>query len=245
MPILNIKTPDGQVKNVEIDNFEITLREVTNLLNSKYYSAETSYIFVANGAALDDSVPLSSLGLNDRSSVIIVVRHAAASAAPAPAPAPAVTVGTRSEASESAQTLSAYQYHKVYNGAEVSKAIDRDSNILFNVMKLIAQKNPFFLSYLAVNPQMAREHLNATLESDEFVMNIYGDDDTCDPIAPLLVHPFGVNYFETDQSNIEFLMSQSQVQSTYDTVKELYLFHDRKISKVLESLKDKTMLVVN
>ena len=109
---------------------------------------------------------------------------------------------------------------------------------MFNVICDIAQKNPFYLSYLAASPALAKKELMKTLADPEFKMYIVGEDEIDDPIKTINMHPSGDNGYEIDMRNIEFLVHSSQKNHDMKKAMELYLWCDRDIQRTLASLQN-------
>ncbi len=154
---------------------------------------------------------------------------------------------TSSAASASTGSASAIPYICQYNGSDVAKAIKADPTILYNVMNLIAQSNPFFLSYLAVNPGMARDYVDKTLADPAFTMTVMGADETEDVIKALLMNPLGSNPYQIDSNNIEYILSVTDLTDTEqnrDKIKSMYLMTDRDVAKTIRLVEPGATLLV-
>jgi hypothetical protein len=112
---------------------------------------------------------------------------------------------------------------------------------------MIGRQNPFFLSYLAVNPTKAQEHISITLDQPEFILTIQGDSVADDPIKPHLLHPSGANGYQIDQSNLEYILEQCPdflpTEESLVYAKNIYLVLDRDIRKTITALKSQQSLV--
>jgi hypothetical protein len=125
---------------------------------------------------------------------------------------------------------------KIYDGKTVLSAANKNGDIMYNIICDIASRNPFFLSYLAVNPGLARKEMNKILNSDEFKLTIHCQSELDDPILATNMHPSGDNGYQIDKRNVEFLMTQANGISDFDQAMELYLWCDRDIQRTLQAL---------
>ena len=207
----------------EVDH-NTTFGQITTLLTKTIKATHIRY--VSAGHMLKPDTTVSGAGLDNDSTVYIVVRNDMPS--------------TESflESSESVQAP-VPGYEKIYTGAELRQAMEVSTKIMFYLINRIGTLNPFFLSYLAVNPDQAMEHIDETLNNPEFRFVVKGDDDSTDPIKPYLMHPCGENGYQVDQSNIEYILSQTDLIVTDETkarAKDLYLLHNRDVRKTILGL---------
>jgi hypothetical protein len=132
-------------------------------------------------------------------------------------------------------------YQVSYNGQQVKTAMKKSSNIMLNLIHMIGHQNPFFLSYLAVNPTKAKEHIEETLNQPDFTIVIKGDSVSDDPIRPYLMHPNGDGW-QIDQSNLDYILEQCPDYVVTDEsrswAKDLYLLLDRDIRKTIRTLQN-------
>lgn len=135
------------------------------------------------------------------------------------------------------------EYIKTYTGQEVLSASLKNGDLMFNVIKDIAATNPFFLSYIALSPSLAKKELMTTLENPEFKLTIKGQSECDDPIRAINMHPSGDNGYEIDARNVEFLISQSGRSHDFEKAKEIYLYCDRDIQRTLTALGSPTHIV--
>lgn len=129
-------------------------------------------------------------------------------------------------------------YSKTYTGAEVKAATLKNGDIMFNIICNIASKNPLFLSYLAINPSLAKRELMKTLDNEDYKLTIKGLDETCDPIKATNMHPSGDSGYEIDLRNVEFLIMNSGIEHNKDQAMEVYLWCDRDIQRTLSALQN-------
>ena len=161
-----------------------------------------------------------------------------ASATPATPATPATSTTTRPQLVLNPRPPPSRQYFKSYTGAEVKAATLKSGDIMFNIICDIAKRNPFYLSYLAVNPSMAKKELMSSLDEDDFKLTIVGPDSSQDPIFALNMHPSGDNGHEIDLRNVEFLIMNSGVQHNADKAMDVYLWCDRDIQRTLSALQN-------
>jgi hypothetical protein len=229
----------GNTYQMEVP-LDLTFREITVLFNN-HHQTNYNIIYVIMGHTISlNSTPNKESMTND-TEVFIVTSDAkpaqpAQPAQPAPAqPAPAQPAPAPAPA---------HAYTAMYNGQQLKDAMKRDSNILINIINMIGRQNPFFLSYLAVNPSKAKEHIYVTLNQPEFVLTVHGSSEDDDPIKPLLMHPCGSNGYQIDQSNLRYIIEQCPgYQSTEEHAKRIYLLLDRDIRKTIETLRSDTSLI--
>lgn len=271
MPRLNIRTPAGASRSVDVPHYDVTLSFVAEKVVEVYHTAAVNRAptirFVARGQALDNSKTLSQLGLDESSSILVAESYPSAPAAAAPVPTVHVSSSDEDtdgdgdeddwyegadadgdadgdgDGEDSTDVQVTSQHTNVYNGEQLRQAIRGDYGTLFHVLHLIAQGNPFFLSYLAVNPKLAREHLEQSLDSPEFKMRVICGDETQDPILPHLTHPLGPNHYEVDEANIRHIQSLVDSIVDHDRVKEMYLMHDRCIPATIQALTDGNTMI--
>ena len=262
MVVLNIRAPNGDVYDVPVSGLDVNLHVVEELINSRYFKKNPRAVtFVYRGNTLDKDLSLGDQHITSDSVIIIVTKPgqtrqeptSAASVAPADvAPAASTSsatsaASTSSAASASTGSASAIPYICQYNGSDVAKAIKADPTILYNVMNLIAQSNPFFLSYLAVNPGMARDYVDKTLADPAFTMTVMGADETEDVIKALLMNPLGSNPYQIDSNNIEYILSVTDLTDTEqnrDKIKSMYLMTDRDVAKTIRLVEPGATLLV-
>jgi hypothetical protein len=60
-------------------------------------------------------------------------------------------------------------------GAEVRQALKTNPELMFLLMHNIAKVDPYFLSYLAVNPVKAKNEMEKYLSQDKFTLTINGN----------------------------------------------------------------------
>jgi hypothetical protein len=132
-------------------------------------------------------------------------------------------------------------YTKTYSADVVKQAILKNGDIMFNIICDIARTNPFFLSYLAMNPTLAKAELNRIL-STNYTLTIKCMDETEDIIKTINMHPSGDNGYQIDQRNVQYIMNVTGISGTNtsnfspDKVMEFYLWCDRDIQQTIEGL---------
>ncbi len=89
--------------------------------------------------------------------------------------------------SVAASATSQEGYSAQYTGAEVKQALKTNAELMFLLMHNIAKADPFFLSYLAVNPVKAKHEMDKYLDQEGFSLKIKGKDSSCDPFKPTYV----------------------------------------------------------
>ena len=246
----------GRDRSLEADETE-TLQQVGERLVAKYYTdLPYTVTFLHNGNQLNDKRTVRDHKLTEESRIIIVARPPKQSE---PDTRPQVVPPRQStdEASipqppqpqepqpqepqpqpQEPQPEAELSYTRVYSGAEILQAIKVDALIIVNIMNLIAQTNPFYLSYLATNPDAAKDHLLTTLRSPDFTLRVKCESIEQDPVLPALMCPQGPNPYLVDKANIDYLLSEVGFDNTqFERVKERYLFCDRNIPRTLESLR--------
>jgi hypothetical protein len=127
-------------------------------------------------------------------------------------------------------------YRKTYTGKQLLTVVN-NCHLVFRLLQDMAKQNPFILSYLAMDPNQVKTELIQLLSDPKFVLNIEGPDITCDPVAPYLTHPSGLNGAEIDERNIRYLMRTATFRGSYDKAKEAYLICDRDIEATLHQLR--------
>jgi len=223
-------------------------REITDLINQSHHTNDV-ITYVSGGHTISADATPESEGLTNISEVFIVA------AARPPAPPMHIPVST-SEAETEAETETETgaeaeaeepEYVVTYNGQQLRQAMNKSTSILINVIHMIGQQNPFFLSYLAVNPTKAMEHLNETLNQSDFKFTVKGGSVEGDPIKPFLVHPCGENGYQIDQNNLDFILEQCpdyvNNEESRAHAKETYLLMDRDIRKTIDNLRTGSSLV--
>jgi hypothetical protein len=226
---LNIKTPNGDCYLTSIPNLDITLDTLTVKLNEQHFTdGQYEFIFVYCGRTLERDKTLTHYKL-DTDSVIIIVPK---------------------KLTESNESNESNSNSRTYNSNDIRQVLKKDNYILFNIIHLIAQQNPFFLSHIAVNPYLARQHFDTLLNSDDFKLCVVGNVED-DPIRRLLVEensPIQIqNQHELDKENIQHILDTIGLgltpgnlpnleQDTYDHVKDMYLFFDRDVEKTIYTL---------
>ena len=108
---------------------------------------------------------------------------------------------------------------------------------MFDLIASIASKDPFFLSYLAVNPDKAQTIIKDTLTNPDFTLTIKGPDETFDKLKTASYHPCGLNGHQIDNKNVQYIISQSNTTLPFEQVKNVYLLYDRDISQTIQDLK--------
>ncbi len=83
----------------------------------------------------------------------------------------------------SASVGSTEEYSAQYTGSEVKQALKNNAELMFLLMHNIAKVDPYFLSYLAVNPVKAKTEMEKYLSQDKFTLTIKGKDVSCDPFV--------------------------------------------------------------
>lgn len=138
-------------------------------------------------------------------------------------------------------------YTKTYSADVVKQAILKNGDIMFNIICDIARTNPFFLSYLAMNPTLAKAELNRIL-STNYTLTIKCMDESEDIIKTINMHPSGDNGYQIDQRNVQYIMNVTGITGitgisgtntsnfSPDKVMEFYLWCDRDIQKTIEGL---------
>lgn len=221
-------------------------REITDLINQSRHTND-AITYVSGGHTISADATPESEGLTNISEVFIV-----AVARPPPSPPIHVSVPTpepepEPEPEAEPEPEPEPQYVVTYNGQQLRQAMNKSTSILINVIHMIGQQNPFFLSYLAVNPTKAMEHLNETLDQSDFKFTVKGDSVENDPIKPFLVHPCGENGYQIDQNNLDFILEQCpdyvNNEESREHAKETYLLMDRDIRKTIDNLRTGTSLV--
>lgn len=128
-------------------------------------------------------------------------------------------------------------YQAKYTGAQVKQALRGNPMLVIYVLNLMAASNPFLLSYIIINPDMAYSFVEESLSGPAFTMHIKGQDASCDRIRPYILPTLGANPYLTDKANIEYLISCLGTDIAYERAKEVYLYNDRNIPKALNSLR--------
>ena len=198
----------------------ITFQEITDLLNTKY-NTNNNIIYIYAGHTIQLTKTPESEGLSNNNEVFIVT---------SPIEAP----------SEVPSEVPSEGYIAKYNGDQIKIAMKQNTNIMLNLIHMIGRQNPFFLSYLAVNPIKADEHIKETLDQQDFVFTVKGDTVLDDPVKPYLLHPSGVNGFEIDQSNMEYILEQCSdyvvTEQSLETARDTYMLLGRDIRKTINAL---------
>jgi hypothetical protein len=208
-----------------------TFEEITVLINEKYTSNfKITYVHAGHTVKLTDS-PVDE-GLTNSDTVYIVTVEAPPREEQE-LPRPAVPAPPLPE--EPA-------YEATYNGDQIRTAMQRSSDVLMNLIHMIGTKNPFFLSYLAVNPKKAADHIEETLVQPDFVFKVHGDSVSDDPIKPYLMHPSGTNGHLVDQSNLVYILEQCrdfvETEESMAHARQMYLLMDRDIRKTIDVLQN-------
>lgn len=141
-----------------------------------------------------------------------------------------------SKATGADQQAPVAKYVKTYGADELKRAMTVNGDIVFNVICDIARANPFYLSYLAINPLLAKSELYRLLNNSTYRLTVVGSDETCDPIKAVNMHPSGDNGYIIDRRNVEFLISNSGVEHNFDKAMEVYLWCDRDIQRTMALL---------
>lgn len=256
------KLINGSLYEIVSDKLTLgtTFSDIKDLLISTHLAeAESGYewdiTFVINGHTIQHSSTIGQENLTLDSTVYLVARQTETKTTmPETAVQDIPEVETEAEAkatvAEPGLGLSMGQgngYTYSYSGKEIQSAIDKCPTILFNIIQLISRQNPFFLSYLAVNPSLAQQHIKDTLDNEEFKLTIKGDDVSCDPIKPILMHPSGQNGYQVDTDNIKYILDQTDLvesETVLVKAKEIYLLHDRNVRKTIEALKNTDNILV-
>jgi len=237
-------------------------REITDLIN-KSRNTNDAITYICVGHTISADATPESVGLTNSSEVFAVSTNRpvpppasvpvptvpAAPTAPAP-PVPTVPAAPTAPAAPVPTVPAAPAapgYVVSYNGTQLRQAMNKNTGILLNVIHMIGQQNPFFLSYLAVNPSKAMEHLNETLDQPDFKFTVKGDSVEDDPVKPFLVHPCGENGCQIDQNNLSFIIGQCpdyvDTEESREHAKETYLLMDRDIRKTIDNLHTGSSLV--
>ena len=183
----------------------------------KHYQHKCEVQFVYNGKKLDPNDTPASIGYKEESHIFIVVKL------------------LESISSSSAS----YNYERDYQGDEVWAACQNNGNVMFNVIADLAARNPYFLSYLAVDREKAKNYVEETLRSEDFVLKVRGPSILSDPIAASNMHVSSETGFDIDRKNVEFIMTLCSLEpELYDQAHKLYLFFYRDITKTLTELKN-------
>ena len=220
--------------NYELDvNVELTFGEVAKLINKKYNS-NNNISFVYSGRSMKHDQTVESQNLSNDDTIFIVSRpkqkpdiKIKVKKEPDPKPVPDSETKGNPETKDNPEN---YEYIVEYTGDEVKKAMLRDSRIMLNIIHIIGKHNPFFLSYLATNPQLALNHIKETLEQPDFKFIFKGANEEEDPIKQFLNE-----VSDSDENNINYIIDQcSNLTSDMRTqVKDLYLLHHKDIQKTL------------
>lgn len=222
--------------------------EITDMINNKY-NLNNKITYVYGGRTLKlDSTPISE-NLDNNSKIFIVESpspvQVTAKQAPPPTPAESETgsdidTDSGSESESEPAVESELAYTATYTGQQVKQVIDKNSNVMFNIIHMIGQQNPFFLSYIAVNPKKAQEYMLETLDQPDFKFVVKGESVEDDPIKPYLLHPCGKNGYQIDEQNLDYILEQCQdlivTEEIRKDAKEKYLLLDRDIRKTIETL---------
>jgi len=215
-------------------------REITDLINNNRHTND-NITYVSSGHTISVDATPTSEGLSNNSEVFIVCT--ARPAPPATTPAPPATT----PAPPATTPAPDHEYVVSYNGEQIRQAMNKSTHILLNVVHMIGHQNPFFLSYLAVNPTKALEHLDETLDQSDFKFIVKGNSVEDDPIKPFLVHPCGENGYQIDQNNISFIIEQCpdyvDTEESREHAKETYLLMDRDIRKTIDNLRTGSSLI--
>jgi hypothetical protein len=220
-------------KTYELDvTDDLTFRQITDLFNEKF-STNYTIIFINSGRTL-----LLDNTVKDTVGDIYIVTKPAPEAPEVPAqeaasPSQEVPVPVPVLASESESESESDEPETILvTGSELKDIIASNSDLLFDVICHIGRQNPFFLSYLAVNPEQARSCLHQFLDDPNFRMSV--DEES---VKPYLMHPCGTNGYEVDQRNLDYIIRQCpNLVAERQQVKETYLLLDRDIEKTITAL---------
>jgi hypothetical protein len=113
-----------------------------------------------------------------------------------------------------------------YTGEEVTRVLRYSGDVVFNLLHGLSQKDPYILSYLAVNPNKAREEILKYLSMPDFILNINASGSSYDPINIIL---------SVDKNNIQYLAETSGFTDN-ERVKELYYVFNKDIKQTLDAL---------
>lgn len=131
------------------------------------------------------------------------------------------------------------EYEVTYDGKQVLSACQNNGNVMFKIIADLACRNPYFLSYLAVDPAKAKQYLYETVESEDFSLTVKGKTVEDDPVAVSNKHLCGDNGYQIDERNVKFIMKLSGNEDVeYEEAKEYYLFYERDIMRTCAKLKN-------
>jgi hypothetical protein len=125
---------------------------------------------------------------------------------------------------------------KRYTGEMLKIAIAKDPSVLLYIAHIYALRDPFTLSQIAVNITQYQSHLKELLDDPNFVIQI---ENPVNQIELALNRPFyAQSQFEIDENNVRALMKLLAIpESQFSRVKEIYLFNDRNIGKIIGLLR--------
>jgi len=210
------KTIDNTIYSIDIsletdfDEISLKLREIIK--------KNIDITFINKGKIIDAKSTVEQEGLNNSSTVIIVIKDAQEDKLMLPHLI-LVNIGKGI-------------YEKKYTGKEIKSLLSKPM-VFLNLLHAMGQQNPFFLSYLAVNPLLAHSYLYQNLDNPEFKVIVKCDDKKHDPIYPFM-EEFNIEE-DIDYNNIKYITTQTSNKDE-DYVKRTYLSYKRDITKTLNHL---------
>ena len=169
---MKFKTVTNDEYMVDVDssstfnNIAVSLQEIIGEEN-------LNISFMARGKIINNNQTVEQEGLDNNSTLIIVIRKKA-------------NTDSSDESVHSPTTITLNinngSYERTYTGSE-TKHFLTNPTIMLNIIHMIGGQNPFFLSYLAVNPSLAHQYLYQTFNNPDFKLIVKCDNEDTDPLS--------------------------------------------------------------
>ena len=100
---------------------------------------------------------------------------------------------------------------------------------------MIGGQNPFFLSYLAVNPSLAHQYMYQTFDNPDFKLIVKCNSEEKDPLGAIKLDLKKID--KADENNVKYILNECDRTDDVSYIKGLYLSYNRDIAKTIDHLK--------
>ena len=211
---------DEYIVNVALNT---TFSEIKTSLQNLIGEENVNISFMARGKIINTERTVNEEGLDNNSTVIIVIRKQ-----------PVVVDELEPMSTTITLNIANGDYEKVYTGAETKQFLT-DPNVMLNIMHMLGGQNPFLLSYIAVNPGLAYHYIEQTLNNPEFRLVVRCDSEDNDPVKPLKQEL--KKTIKADENNVKYILEQCEISDDLNYVKGLYLSYNRDVVRTIDHLK--------
>ena len=236
---ITVKNPAGKHFSVTVASTDITFSELTDTIVQTYFPGQAKRIvYVVAGKTVSSEDRLSDHQIPEKT-VYAIIKD------PVPASERAPSQESTPERAPSQESTPEQQLglHE-YTGEQIKRAVQRDSGLYIYLIHMLARVDPFILSYIGLNPEMAQSVINNILDNPTFVLKVSFGAGVADPFldesGAAAVTEETQNPYLVDKQNIEYIMRAvklSVTEENYYRIKDLYLFLDRDITNTIQYLK--------